>query len=169
MRIIELQRSTSWSAEFLAHAAVVRAALGALVVEIHHIDSTAIPDIAAKPIVDILLEVSSLEQLDQSAHLLENLGYQALGEFGLAGRRYFRKGVEQRTHHIHAYESGHPDIHRHIAFRDYLRANRLAATQYENVKLAAAKEFRDSPEAYAQRKSPTIARLEKEALQWAQR
>ncbi len=167
MRIIELQRRTAWSAEFLAHAAVIRAALGALVVEVHHIGSTAIPGIAAKPIIDILLEVSSLEQLDRSAHLLENLGYEALGEFGLAGRRYFRKGGEQRTHHLHAYESGHPDIHRHIAFRDYLKANRVAATQYESVKLAAAKEFRDSPDAYAQSKSAIITKLEQEALLWA--
>ena len=169
MRIIELQRSTTWSAEFLAEAADIRAALEALAVEVHHIGSTAIPGIAAKPIIDILLEVSSLDQLDLSAHLIEHLGYEALGEFGLAGRRYFRKGGEQRTHHIHGYESAHPDIQRHLAFRDYLKENREAAMQYESVKLAAAKEFRDSPEGYAQRKSPTIVRLEKEALLWAAR
>ena len=121
------------------------------------------------PLIDMVLEVSSVEQLDLAKHALEALGYEALGEFGLPGRRFYRKGDDQRTHHIHAYQSGHPDILRHTAFRDYLRANRQAAMQYESVKLEAAKKFRDSPEAYAESKSAIIGQLEREALLWIRR
>lgn len=167
MRTIELQRHGDWSEAFLTESDHIRAALGQVVVDIHHIGSTAIPGIAAKPVVDIILVVSSLAHLEQSEHSLAPMGYESLGEYGLSGRRFYCKGGNHRTHHVHAYESGHPAIHRHIAFRDYLKAHPEKASLYEHAKLDAAQRFRESPVDYTEAKSSTIRALESEALQWA--
>lgn len=166
MRVIDLQRSNDWETAFLAEAGRIRSALGLVVLHVHHIGSTAIPGIAAKPVIDMILEVSSIDLLDQTDHALLGLGYDSLGEHGLSDRRFYRKGGDLRTHHIHAYASGHRDIHRHIAFRDYLRAHQDKAIQYELVKLEAARKFRESPESYAEAKSSTLGILESEAMLW---
>ena len=94
------------------------AALRGVVVALHHIGSTSIPGIFAKPIIDILLEVSDLEKLDKQSHALVALGYERLGEFGIVGRRYFRKNSASgiRTHHVHAFQTGNAEIERHLAF-----------------------------------------------------
>ena len=88
---------------------------------IHHIGSTAVEDLAAKPIIDILLEVDCLESLDQSQKKIEELGYESFGEFGIVGRRYYRKGKNIRSHQIHAFLASDPHSSRHIAFRVSLR------------------------------------------------
>ncbi len=80
-----------WPVAFAVEAESIRGALRDAPVEVHHIGSTAIPGIFAKPIIDILLVVPSLELLDSQVPLIEALGYESLGEFGIAGRRYFRK------------------------------------------------------------------------------
>ncbi len=166
MRVIELQKNSDWETGFLTEASRIQAALASIVLHVHHVGSTSIPDIAAKPVIDMILEVSSLEQLRQTDHALVDLGYECLGENGLPGRRFYRKGDDQRTHHIHAYESGHPDIYRHTIFRDYLRAHKDKAAHYERIKLEAANKFRESPDEYAEAKSPTIRLLENEAMLW---
>ncbi|MGA4493496.1 GrpB family protein [Vreelandella venusta] len=165
--MIDLQRSNDWGAAFLSEASRIRSAVGDVALQVHHIGSTAIPGMAAKPVIDMVLEVSSIDELASSDQALVSLGYESLGENGLSGRRFYRKGGDQRTHHIHAYESGHPDIHRHLVFRDYLRAHKDKATHYEQVKLKAARKFRESPDDYAEAKSPTIQLLENEAMLWA--
>ena len=85
IRVVE--HDPAWAAAFAAEADNIAAALGTTAVRIHHIGSTAIPDIQAKPIIDLLLEVDSLDGLDRKAARLEALGYEALGEFGIAQRR----------------------------------------------------------------------------------
>ena len=53
---------------------------------------------------------------------MSKLGYIAKGEFGIEGRRFFLKGVYDRTHHMHIFESGSPEVDRHLNFRDYMIA-----------------------------------------------
>src|SRR3954469_1722459 len=107
-RVEVVDADPAWPAAFAAEAGRIRPALGPVYVAIHHVGSTSVPELAAKPGIDMLLEVESLDALDAAADAVEGLGYEGLGEFGLAGRRYFRKqspaGV--RTHHVHAYETG---------------------------------------------------------------
>lgn len=102
----------------------------------HHIGSTAIPNMTAKPIIDLLIEVSSKSNLDAVAALFEADGYEVRGEYGIAGRRYFSKGPShgELGCHIHAYEVGNPEIARHLAFRDYLRLKPEVAAQYAELK-----------------------------------
>src|SRR5215218_10282056 len=97
-----------WRAAFETEAKDVAAALGENVVAIHHIGSTAIPDIYAKPVIDLLVEVREITEVDGRSSAMESLGYEVMGEYGIHGRRYFRKDNQEgiRTHHIHAFKAG---------------------------------------------------------------
>ena len=114
-----------WRDAFEAEAKHVAAALGENVVAIHHIGSTAIPNIYAKPVIDLLVEVRDITEVDGQSSAMESLGYEVMGEYGIHGRRYFRKDNQEgiRTHQIHAFESGSAEAERHLAFRDYMIAH----------------------------------------------
>src|ERR671921_2732344 len=92
-----------WREAFEAEARQVAAALGENVVAIHHIGSTAIPNIYAKPVIDLLVEVRDITEADGRSSAMESLGYEVMGEYGIPGRRYFRKDDRQgvRTHNLH--------------------------------------------------------------------
>ena len=158
--------SIAWPIEFEREASSIRAAIGDVVVEIHHIGSTAIPGCDAKPIIDMLAVVTSLEDLDVATPSLEALGYEALGEFGIPGRRYFRKGsaFEERTHQIHAFAEDSPEIERHLAFRDHLRSHPEAVAQYVELKRRLASAHPDDVEAYTEGKNEFIRGIEARAL-----
>lgn len=100
------------------------------IVSIIHIGSTSVLGLKAKPIIDMLLIVEDIHVLDQEQKVLEVLDYEYLGEFGLPGRRYMRKGKDKHTHHIHAYQfDNNNEIQRHIAFRNYLRKHEETARE----------------------------------------
>ena len=113
-----------------------------------------------------MLEVSSLVDLDEKADRLENLGYEVMGEFGITGRRYFRKGQATRTHHIHAFVVRDPHIARHLAFRDYLIAHQEIATQYGKLKTQLAATFANDNDGYCTGKDDFVKYHEAEALNW---
>lgn len=159
----------AWSARFEIEAGRIAEAVGGAAVRIHHIGSTAIPRTKANPIIDILLEVASLGALDQEAPMLEALGYEAKGEFGIPGRRYFRLDDSggTRTHQIHAFEAGVPDVIRHLAFRDYMRANPSAAGEYGALKERLAVAYPHDMAAYMAGKDAFVKEHERRALRWA--
>ena len=108
MKVHVVPHNPTWKIQFETEAARIRAALSDLGAVVHHIGSTAIPEIWAKPIIDILLEVEDVIALDAYASRLVEFGYEAKGEFGIPGRRYFRKDSADgvRTHQIHAFACG---------------------------------------------------------------
>ena len=110
--------------------------MGEVAVATHHVGSTAIPSIFATPIIDILAAVTDVHALDERAERVAALGYEVMGEFGIPGRRFFRKdNVEGiRAHHIHAFAAGSPEIDRHLAFCEFLRAHRADAARYDRLK-----------------------------------
>ncbi|MGE0973327.1 GrpB family protein (plasmid) [Klebsiella sp. WOUb02] len=127
-----------WPEAFEAEGVLLQASLGHVVSGIHHIGSTSVPGLAAKPVIDILLEVTGLVELDSLNAAMARAGYTARGENGIPDRRYFTKGEEQRSHHVHAFAAGDPQIEKHLAFRDYLIRNGKAAELYARIKRAAA-------------------------------
>lgn len=157
-----------WPERFTRERAVLEAALGEVLVAAHHMGSTSVPGLAAKPVIDILLEVSDLEALDRRAGAVEALGYKAMGEFGMDGRRFFHRGVAPRTYHVHAYEVGNSELHRHLAFRDYLRAHDDVAAAYGALKLRLAARYPTDRVAYCDAKNPFIQEHEVRALAWAE-
>lgn len=95
----------------------------------HHIGSTSIQGCSAKPIIDILGVTSDVLTLDG----IEPLGYGALGEFGMPGRRFFRKSGDVLVN-LHIFEDTDPEGGRHLRFRDYLRAHPEKKEAYSALK-----------------------------------
>lgn len=156
----------NWATQFEAEANRIRAIFGDELVAIHHIGSTAIPGIRAKPIIDLLVEVSDIEKVEAFNEPMIALGYEPMGEFGIAGRRYFQKGGDARTHHVHAYQAGHPEIARHIHFRDYVRAHPDDAQAYSQLKEQLAQQYRAEPLSYTEAKSDFVREIDRKAEGW---
>ena len=132
---------------------------------IYHIGSTAVPGLPAKPIIDIMAVVKSLEKVDIVAEKFLNSGYEYLGEFGIAGRRYLRKGGDERTHQIHIFQADDwNNIGRHLAFREYMRTHEKERNEYAKLKKALAKKFPYDIDGYCLGKDDFIRETEKRAL-----
>jgi GrpB-like predicted nucleotidyltransferase (UPF0157 family) len=157
-----------WRDAFEAEAKHVAAALGENVVAIHHIGSTAIPNIYAKPVIDLLVEVRDITEVDGQSSAMESLGYEVMGEYGIPGRRYFRKDNQAgiRTHHIHAFEAGSAEVVRHLAFRDYMIAHPGEAQRYSELKRQLAEEHPQSFDGYMDGKDDFIKEMDRRAAQW---
>jgi GrpB-like predicted nucleotidyltransferase (UPF0157 family) len=138
-------------------------------VVVHHMGSTSIPGIKAKPIVDLIPIATSLSALDAAMPSITALGYECLGDFGLPGRRYCRKNdpaTGKRQFQLHCYEEGYSEIARHLAFRDYLRAHPDRAREYEAEKVRAAALHSGNVFDYNNEKNDWIKATERVALQW---
>lgn len=122
MRKVEVcSYNEKWVLMFAEKAEKLKQILGNEIVEIYHIGSTSVQWLMAKPIIDIMPVVYDIHIVDSYNDEMEKIGYKFKGENGIPGRRYFQKGEDNRTHHVHIYQVGSPEINRHLAFRDYLR------------------------------------------------
>ena len=167
-RVYLLPHDPQWAEEFARESAALASALNPLLVEFHHIGSTAIPGIRAKPIIDMLAVVDDLGALDRQNSRMEALGYEAMGELGISGRRYFRKNdaAGERTHQIHAFQTGSPQIERHLAFRDFMRTHREHALEYEALKDRLAELYPTDISSYADGKDAFIHEMDVRAAAW---
>lgn len=154
--IVVVPYDEKWPEMFKVESFLIKALLGDLVENVHHIGSTSVPGLSAKPVIDILLEVSDINQLDKYNSAMVNSGYVARGENGIAGRRFFIKGGDQRSHHVHAFSVGDTQILTHLAFRNYLRKNRDIALDYSEVKYAAAAQCKNDAHRYSEFKMDFI-------------
>ena len=156
-----------WSAMAAEEGVLLVAALEPCLVGVHHVGSTAIPNIRAKPVIDLLPVVSSVVELDRRKADIEALGYEYWGEYGLPGRRYCTKSdptTGKRIVQLHCYVEGSPEITRHLAFRDHLRLNPNLARAYEREKARCQALHPDNSHDYSDCKSGWIKRIEAEAL-----
>ena len=167
-QVLVVPPDPNWTRAFAVASSEIVAAFGANLLEIHHIGSTAIPGIYAKPVIDMLVVVNDLAPVDRCNEPMRLLGYQAMGEFGIPGRRYFRRDNAEgrRTHQVHAFQKGSPDIRRHLAFRDFLRAHPDCARQYSDLKRKLADLHPHDIEAYMDGKDPFIKEMQSRALAW---
>ncbi len=149
----------SWPARFAEEAAHLRSLLAGEVLAVHHVGSTAVPGLRAKPTIDVLLEVRSLARLDALRPTAERAGYRWLGENGIPGRRYLvaagAPGAEDRAH-VHAFVQGHREAARHVGFRDYLIAHPDRADAYGELKASLAATHGDDRAAYVHGKDAFI-------------
>jgi GrpB-like predicted nucleotidyltransferase (UPF0157 family) len=171
MRVIVVPHDPSWPSAFAQAAAVVAPAFGPNLLELHHIGSTSIPSIHAKPIIDMLAVVADLEAVDERDAELRAPGYVGRGELGIPGRRYFARNdpAGVRTHQIHAFQNGSPHVDRHLAFRDYLRVRPEIAREYSDLKRQLAAAHPEDIEAYMEGKDSFIKVTEADALRWIAR
>lgn len=166
MKIKVVPYDKSWPERFDRERTAIIDTLKSTLEHVHHIGSTAVEGLASKPIIDILLEVRSLEELDRATPQLESLGYEAKGEFGIPGRRYFRKGGSRRTHQIHAFKTGDAHVLRHMAFRDYLRAHPEVMREYGRLKTKLAADCDNDIDKYCDGKDAFMKHYEAEAIKW---
>ncbi|EBC7124793.1 GrpB family protein, partial [Salmonella enterica] len=118
--VVVVPYDNKWPEMFEAESLLIRSLLGGVAKSVHHIGSTSVPGLSAKPVIDILLEVSDINELDTYNSAMVRCGYVARGENGIVGRRYFIKGGDQRSHQVHAFTVGDVQVSRHLAFRNYL-------------------------------------------------
>lgn len=167
MNVVVTQYNNAWDRMFVEEAAGIRAVLADELVEIHHIGSTSVPGLKAKPIIDIMPVVKNIERIDSYNEQMTALGYECMGELGMKGRRYFRKGGDNRTHQVHIFQEGNQeDILRHLAVRDYLRTHAEEMMQYGELKETLAEQFPTDIEAYMDGKDAFVKELERKALLW---
>ncbi|MEN3949958.1 GrpB family protein [Iodidimonas sp. SYSU 1G8] len=159
-----------WPALAAFEAARLTAALTSNLLRTEHMGSTSVPGLAAKPIVDLLPVVASLEDLDWQRPRIEALGYDWFGAFGIEGRRFCILMKEGRPAvHLHFFQQDSPQIARHLIFRDYLRAHPDRARAYDAEKRRAAALHPQDSMAYNREKWDWVAREEARALAWAGR
>jgi GrpB-like predicted nucleotidyltransferase (UPF0157 family) len=158
-----------WANRFSTESDRLAAILGTGLVRIEHIGSTAIPGIKAKPIVDLMPLVVSIDSVDGLEAEFEKAGYNWYHEYGLPGRRYLNRdnlAAGKRIANVHIYQADHPEVARHLAFRDYLRANPNLAAEYEAVKVQCAARCAQDVDAYNECKDPWIKPVELAAVTW---
>lgn len=140
-KIVVATYNPNWPKLFEIEASKIKEALGTNCIAIHHIGSTAIPGLSAKPIIDILPVVRNIQEVDKVTKAMESLGYEAKGEYGIAFRRYFQKDKDIRTHNVHVYQEADPEISRYLKFRDWMRSHPSDAESYGKLKSELAKKF----------------------------
>jgi len=159
--------TVEWERIFKEEAEAISQALGKILLAIHHIGSTSIPGIVAKPIVDILPVVKNIHDVDRLTPALEALGYEARGEFGMPGGRFFVKQKNgKRTFNVHIFEEEHPDVERHLRFRDYLRTHSEDAMVYSELKKSLVMRSSHDIERYCWGKEDLVRSLDEKAFLW---
>jgi GrpB-like predicted nucleotidyltransferase (UPF0157 family) len=166
-RVIEIvDYDPNWKEIFKTERVMLTKAIGCNAVKIEHIGSTAVTGLASKPIVDILIEVTNLGLLDATNEKIEALGYTIKGENGISGRRYFQKGGNQRSHHVHAFQTDDLHLLRHRAFKEYLIAHPIIASEYSSIKKESISKSDNDINIYMALKNDFIQKHEKLALEW---
>lgn len=154
-----------WTAIFECERAAILERCRPWVMEVHHVGSTSVPGLAAKPILDIMPVVVNPIDGESAVGTMATLGYRYRGENGLPGRFYFDKIVEGRTVvHCHMYPEGHLDVRKLVAFRDQLRTDRETAIAYERLKRELALKYKDDRPAYTDAKGAFVNEITVAAL-----
>ena len=165
--IVVVPYDPSWPEKYQQESAKISAIFGQELISIHHIGSTSIPRMSAKPIIDIMPLVRDIEVVEAFNLAMIQLGYEPKGENGVPGRRYFvRGGDAYRTHHVHTYQPGNPEVSRHLDFRDYLVAHPEEAQQYANLKTGLARQYPHDIDAYMAGKDALIKKIIHRAHEW---
>ena len=160
-QVVVVPYDECWARDFSEIAREIRAALGKLAVDIQHVGSTSVPGLSAKPIIDIDVVIEDYSAFDAVVLELNQIGYRHEGDLGIPGREAFGyEGKDHlRKHHLYVCPQDSPELKRHIAFRDYLRAHPDAAREYGRVKEEGATRHPYDIEGYIEHKSAFIGRI----------
>ena len=168
-KIVSLSpHNPNWQKAFFTAEKILRGQISTNI-KFHHIGSTSIVGIHAKPILDILGVVESIEAFDNYRSELESLDFVWKGEYGIAGRRYcvlYDESEEVGLTHLHVFAKSDDEVERHLIFRDYLRATPEASFRYEELKKKLVQSFAETRSNYAEGKTQLITQLLEEAYNW---
>jgi GrpB-like predicted nucleotidyltransferase (UPF0157 family) len=162
-RTLVVRYDPAWVGRYAEEEALIRDFLGEFQGEIHHVGSTAVPNLAAKPIIDLAIglpEVNHEAEVARTLSVLTKLGYLYLGDRRHRGGHYLEKASScVRTHAVQLHAAGAPDLTRLLRFRDRLRSDDPAARRYADIKASLARAIRDDRRAYVWYKSHWISHL----------
>ena len=167
MKVQLVAYNQQWPELFLKEQALLKSAIADDLAQIEHIGSTAVPELSAKPLIDIMVGLSSFKEVSQHIQALENIGYQYISKFEdqMPERRFFTKSQNgYTTHHVHMVELGSKFWERHLLFRDYLRTHEVTRKQYQDLKLELSKKDWNTGNDYAQAKNEFIRTIEAKAM-----
>lgn len=165
MKVRLTEYSANWVCMFKNEAQFLETIFGEELIRCDHFGSTSVYGMKAKPVIDMMCIVKDIKKIDTYDEKMKTLGYDVAGEWGIPGRRLFRKGGENRTHHIHFYQFDNPQIERHLLLRDYLRLHPEEVGRYSRFKEDLAQRFENTSE-YSPAKKTFVQELEQKALQW---
>ncbi|CAN5271606.1 GNAT family N-acetyltransferase [soil metagenome] len=149
-----------WPEVFESEAIKITEALGNNCIAIHHIGSTSVPGLSAKPIIDIMPIVLNIKTVDLNNFNMQQLGYDVKGEYGFMLRRFF---VKENAFHVHVFEQNNPEIERHLKFRDWMRRHLDDRNAYAALKKNLAKKFSNDRTAYCFGKDEFVATIDEKA------
>lgn len=172
----------SWPNEFRLIASQLNELLGDSVIRIDHIGSTAVPELAAKDIIDIQITLADIDNADDFIQKMQSAGYRKRGDIKydeMAGcdpsalkqlrKRYFREAEGQRRVHIHVRQEGYLNQRYPLVFRDYLIAHAAVRKRYEMIKYRLAALFPEQVGGYLHIKDPLMDIIYEAAQNWALR
>ncbi|PRX72568.1 GrpB-like predicted nucleotidyltransferase (UPF0157 family) [Cohnella sp. SGD-V74] len=142
--------------------------IGSLIQRIDHIGSTAVTGLSAKPIIDIQISVSDLDNIEEVASGLSEIGFEFRKDNPDLTKRYFRERAGMKRTHIHVRHSGSWSEQFNLLFRDYLREHELARNEYSKVKYQLANLYRDQREKYVEGKTKVVWDIMLKANKWSQ-
>jgi GrpB-like predicted nucleotidyltransferase (UPF0157 family) len=148
-----------WHFDFENEKLIILNKIGNHITEIHHIGSTSIPGLKAKPIIDMIAVIDKLDDYKKLVKPLEEIGYHFMpdGVFEIRDRVFFPKGPEsKRTHHLSLTTKDSPQYGDNLLFRDYLRDNKPIRKDYQELKLKLSKKFANDRKSYTEAKANFI-------------
>lgn len=165
VRVVE--HNGGWADLFAREASAIAAGLLDAAARIDHVGSTAVSDLPAKPIVDIQVSVRDIRAWSDYVEPLERLGYLFVPDPALPEHHFFGKPLTRpRQFHVHVCEAGGHEERRHLAVRDYLRADPDERDRYGALKVELGRRHLGDRAAYMQAKEPFLDALEDRALRW---
>ena len=155
----------SWPKKFIIEKKLIEETLDSWITDgVHHVGSTSIPEMSAKPIIDIMVGVKNLEEAKACIPLLEKIQYCYYPYKPEEMIWFCKPSPYKRTHHLYLMEVSHPEWQARIAFRDYLKNHPDAKEEYLNLKTELAEKYRDDREAYTEAKTDFVKKIVKKAL-----
>ena len=157
-QIIVVPYDPKWPEEFNAIKLEIEKALGELAIRIEHVGSTSVNGLSAKPIIDLDVVIKDYSFLDKVISQLKEIGYEYQGDLGIKEREaFFYEGKNHLlSHNLYVCPQNSRELHRHVTFRNYLRAHPEAVKRYSEIKLEGAKLYPNDIDKYLDHKTPFI-------------
>lgn len=163
--VVLAPHSEKWKLAFEQEKDVLQALLGEYIQDVHHIGSTSMPGLLAKPIIDILVSLHRFSDMEILQEKLRDAGYEYRENGSTEIRLLFVKGPEEkRTHHIHFTEHQSVEWQKAFAFWNYLQAHPEAVKEYEALKQKLAQKHAADRDQYSKGKADFIKNIIKKTL-----
>ena len=169
-KIVIAPYNVNWPIIFEQETLQLKQRLGDLLSDIHHIGSTSIPNMDAKPVIDILIECDNLDNIIQIATKLYELNYSSIRRSMIPHRSFITsKYLAAIGFHLHLFERGDPQVKRHVNFCDYVSKHPDIAVEYTKLKTELAKKFSNDRNAYVLGKDKLVQNIDAKAKVWSER